>query len=86
MQESYELVASSWEILKDYIPAKDRQAAAEHIMNSVSEFGLSDKEIIQLADHDHYLSDAWDTIKEENGEDESYGDEEDDYESGHWDD
>jgi hypothetical protein len=86
LQESYELVASVWELMKDYIPNKDKQAAAEHLMNSVSEFGLSDKEIIQLADHDNYLSDAWEAIKEETGEEDA--DEHDDYSdygNGDWD-
>ncbi len=83
MQESHELVASVWEILKDYLPAKERQAAAEHLMNSVSEFGLSDKEIIQLADHDTYLSDAWESIKEESGDDHE---EDESYDGESWDD
>lgn len=80
-EEKYEAVIQVWELVKDFIPAKDRSESAEAIVSAMIEENMSNKDLIHLADHDHYLSDAWETLKEQGDLDEDldyYNDEDDD--------
>ena len=44
--------------LKEYIPAKDRQAAADHVFSQLSDSGLADSDLRLLAGVDSYLKRA----------------------------
>ena len=38
-----------WETVREYIPAKDRQSAADHIVNELVDSGLDDTDLEALA-------------------------------------
>lgn len=65
--------------LKEYIPSKDRQAAADHVFSQLSDSGLTDSDLHQLAGVDSYLKRAsqeyLDPIEDqlENEDDYDYG-------------
>lgn len=44
-----EFLALFWETVREYIPAKDRQIAADHIVNELVDFGLDDQDLHMLA-------------------------------------
>jgi len=48
MSDSEYLVAM-WQTVKEYVPAKDRQSAADHIINELVELGMDDQELEDLA-------------------------------------
>jgi hypothetical protein len=48
MSDSEYLVAM-WQTVKEYVPAKDRQSAADHIINELVELGIDDQELEDLA-------------------------------------
>jgi hypothetical protein len=48
MSDSEYLVAM-WETVKEYIPTKDRQTAADHIVNELVELGIDDDDLEALA-------------------------------------
>jgi hypothetical protein len=48
MSDSEYLVAL-WQTVKEYIPTKDRQSAADHVINELVELGISDEELESLA-------------------------------------
>jgi uncharacterized protein HemX len=54
-----------WRCLKDYIPAKDKQVAAEQFVVTLIDSDASDEDLWALAEVDHYLEDA---VKENFGD------------------
>ena len=38
-----------WQTVKEYIPAKDRQSAADHVINELVEMGIDDEDLEDLA-------------------------------------
>jgi hypothetical protein len=44
-----EYLVSMWETVKEYIPAKDRQTAADHIVNELVDLGIDDDDLKELA-------------------------------------
>lgn len=44
-----EYLTTMWETVKEYIPAKDRQAAADHVINELVDLGLDDNDLKELA-------------------------------------
>lgn len=75
--EKCDVIVEYWLLLKDYISAKDRSSAAEHIINKAVDDGFSQRDLIALADADGDLSDAYELIA---GEEEKYDDEDQDEE------
>ena len=49
MSESAELLVQFWTTVKEYIPAKDRQMAADHVINELVDMGISDSDLQALA-------------------------------------
>jgi len=49
MSESAELLVQFWSTVKEYIPAKDRQLAADHVINELVELGITDQDLQALA-------------------------------------
>ena len=43
-----ELLVEFWETVKEYIPAKDKQTAADHIIINLVDIGLGDEELKEL--------------------------------------
>ena len=46
---SGELLAVFWQTVREYIPAKDRQIAADHIVTELVELGVDDRDLHELA-------------------------------------
>ena len=46
---SGELLAIFWQTVREYVPAKDRQTAADHIVEELVEMGCSDQDLHELA-------------------------------------
>jgi hypothetical protein len=44
-----EFLVAMWQTAKEYIPAKDRQSAADHVINELVELGLDDSDLEELA-------------------------------------
>jgi pseudouridine-5'-phosphate glycosidase len=44
-----EYLVALWQTVKEYIPTKDRQSAADHVINELVEMGISDEELESLA-------------------------------------
>jgi FixJ family two-component response regulator len=49
MSDTSELLVVFWQTVKEYISAKDRQIAADHIINELVELGITDNDLLQLA-------------------------------------
>jgi hypothetical protein len=64
-----------YQTLKEYIPSKDRQAAADHFTSVVCDYDITDNDIKALAGVDSYMKRA---IEEYIGEEVESDDEEDD--------
>lgn len=47
-----------WGICREYIPAKDRASAADHIINDLMDSGMDDKELKEFYTKDSLLNDA----------------------------
>ena len=48
----------TYPVMKEYVPSKDRQAAADHIFSILTDSGVSDQELRQFAGVDAYLKRA----------------------------
>jgi hypothetical protein len=44
-----EYLIAMWQTVKEYIPAKDRQSAADHVINELVELGIDDEGLEDLA-------------------------------------
>lgn len=44
-----ELLVAFWQTVKEYIPIKDRQSAADHVINELVELGIDDHDLEDLA-------------------------------------
>jgi len=44
-----EYLIAMWQTVKEYIPSKDRQAAADHIINELIDLGIDDSDLQDLA-------------------------------------
>ena len=44
-----EVLVAVWQTVKEYIPSKDRQSAADHVINELVEMGIDDEELENLA-------------------------------------
>lgn len=44
-----EYLVAMWQTVKEYIPSKDRQTAADHIVNELVDLGIDDRDLQDLA-------------------------------------
>jgi hypothetical protein len=49
MSDASELLVQFWQTVKEYIPAKDRQVAADHVINELVDLGITDHDLQELA-------------------------------------
>lgn len=57
MSSEENLAPNIWNILKEYIPFKDRITAAEHLVSALIEFGVDDNFIKELSECDDQIAD-----------------------------
>lgn len=49
MSDTSELLVKFWQILKEYVPVKDRQVAADHVVTELIDLGIADSDLQELA-------------------------------------
>lgn len=61
-----------WQTVKEYIPSKDRQTAADHIVNELIDLGIDDDDLESLAVDKYMLNSVKEHIdvKDKDEEDE----------------
>lgn len=69
-----DILGDLWLTAKEYIPSKDREAAAEHVVSIVADSGITDQQLKEFGGFDSYLKNAVDEILYEDSDEE-----EDDY-------
>lgn len=82
MSSDIDILCDMWLTCREYITQKDRQAAADHIINVVADHNVTDDDLRALGGTDAYLKRAVQEYLGENEEDEDpYDDslEEDDF-------
>lgn len=77
-----DLFADFWNIVKEYVPAKDRQPAADHVISVLIDGGANDEILFALRACDKNMADA---VNDELGESEEHNIDEDEDNYG-WDD
>ncbi len=77
MINNVDAIIEVYNILKEYVPSKERQAAADHVMSAMVDV-LDDKEIKELASTDRYLRNSLQEYSVDDDEDED-NEEIDDY-------
>jgi hypothetical protein len=50
-----ESLVEVWNTCKEYIPERDRQAAADHILSVIFDYDLTDREVQVFGNSDKYL-------------------------------
>lgn len=70
-----ELLVEFWETVKEYIPAKDKQTAADHIIINLVDIGIGDEELKELRGLDTFMEHATEEHLEEEFEEELEWDE-----------
>lgn len=63
-----EIAAEIWRSVLDYVPARDRESAAEQLISTLRTLDFSEHDIASLAEHDQYLH----AVLELEAEEESY--------------
>lgn len=54
------MLSEIWETMKGYIPTKDRQLAADHLMNLLVDSGVEDIVLQEFSQIDAYIENAYD--------------------------
>lgn len=72
------IIEEMWDILKLYIPEKDRQVAADHLIPAIIDYDLPDSEFKKFVKTDHYLEVAAQEFLDSEDDDDYDDDDEDD--------
>ena len=68
-----EIIVETWQVLKEYIPEKDRAKAGTHFINMLQDNGVDREVLDALSEADDVLADAIvDVLEEEHWDDEDY--------------
>ena len=66
-----DILGDIWATAKEYIPSKDRQAAADHVIAIIADSGISESDLKIVGGTDSYLGRAvFEYLGEEEDEDE----------------
>ena len=68
MTTEIDTLVETYTILKEYVPTKERQAAADALMSVMVDM-LSDEELKELAGVDKYLKNSYDEYGQDGDED-----------------
>jgi hypothetical protein len=55
-----DIMCEAFTVLKEYIPAKDRQPAAEHLFNALIDLDIAEKDLKVFCQSDTFLSRVFD--------------------------
>jgi hypothetical protein len=73
-----DVVAEIWKSMLEYVPARDREAAAEHFISVLRRMDFDDDQISQLAELDHVIDEVLSMEDEEEAMYEEYEDDPED--------
>lgn len=77
--DTVDIAAEIWRSLQEYVPARDREAAAEHFVLVLRGLDYTDEDLVQLSETDSYIAGV---LAEEEFEEEQYAEEDsDEYDS-----
>lgn len=60
--ETHDLLMETWGILQEYIPAKERQLAADQLISHLHDTGTSEEDLILLRGEDKSIDHALDFL------------------------
>ena len=66
MSLEIDLLSEMWTTVKGYIPQKDRQGVADHVINVVADHSITEEDLRKFGGTDSYLANA---VSEYLGED-----------------
>jgi len=58
MSIEIDTIVDTYTVMKEYVPGKDRQAAADHLFSILTDSGVSEQDLRSLAGVDSYLGRA----------------------------
>ena len=58
MSIEIDALIDAYSIMKEYIPSKDRQAAADHVFSILNDSGVGEQDLKQLSGTDSYMKRA----------------------------
>lgn len=79
MSLEVDILSEMWLTVKEYIPQKDRQAVADHVVNVVADHSITERDLKAFGATDSYLKRALVEYLGEEVENPGYDDEDDNY-------
>lgn len=80
MSLEVDILSEMWLTVKEYIPAKDRQAVADHVVNVVADHSITERDLKAFGSTDSYLKRALvEYLGEEEVEEPDYDEEDENY-------
>ncbi len=80
MSLEVDILSEMWLTVKEYIPAKDRQAVADHVVNVVADHSITERDLKAFGSTDSYLKRALvEYLGEEEVEEAGYDDDDENY-------
>lgn len=58
MNVDVDFIGEIWLTVKEYIPSKERQAVADHLVSIIADYNASERDLKTLASTDSYLGRA----------------------------
>ena len=75
MSLEVDLLSEMWLTVKEYIPQKDRQAVADHVINVVADHSITESDLKSFGGTDSYLRRAVEEYLGEEADEPDYDDE-----------
>ena len=69
MSIEIDALIDTYTTMKEYVPGKDRQAAADHVFSILNDSGVSEEDLKQVAGTDSYLKRASEEYLDPDSED-----------------
>lgn len=69
-----EVLIEAYTVMKEYVPSKDRQAAADQLVSIIADFDISEKDLKEFCSTDKYLQNSIKEYLGESDDDEGYDD------------
>lgn len=67
-----DVLSDLYKVMKEYVPSKDRQTAADHVCNIIADSGISDNDLKAFCSDDAHLLRAYKDNVDDDDEEEQY--------------
>jgi hypothetical protein len=76
MSIELDVLIEAYNVLKEYVPSRDRQAAADHLVGNIIDIGLSESDLKKFSSTDAYIKRAMEDYLDDfdDSDDDSYDD------------